>query len=966
MFTRKAAFKGCATAASVVVLLVASAAPQAQQKSTAPKLTTPKEHFGHDIGDDYYLANYTQYVEYLKKLDAQSDRMTVVEIGKTEEGRPELTAIITSPENHKRLAQIKETNRKLALAEGLTDDQARQLAKDGKTVVWIDGGLHATEVLGAQQLIETIYRLNSKTDSETLRILNDDVVLCTLVNPDGMELVSNWYMREADEKKRSTSGIPRLYQKYIGHDDNRDFYMANMSESVNANKMMYREWFPAIMYNHHQTGPAGSVLFAPPFRDPFNYNFDPLVVLGIDTVGSAIHTRLAAEGKPGAVMRSATNYSTWFNGGIRTTSYFHNQIGILTESIGNPTPVEIPFVLDMQLPRADVPNPIAPQTWHFRQSIEYSVTNNWAILDIASKRHEDFLFNMYRMGKNAIDKAGRDNWTIHPKRIEAARQAIEAQAAGASRGGENIGPRAALGGRGGGGGGRGGAPVAIYNSVLHDPKMRDPRGFILPSDQPDFLTATKFVNTLIKAGVVVHRATAPFTVAGKQYPAGSYVVKAAQAFRAHVMDMFEPQDHPDDIPYPGGAPRPPYDVTGYNLSYSMGLEFDRILDAFDGPFEKIPDLVSVTPGKVAQAPSGGGYLLSHEVNDSFVAVNRLLKASEDVYWLTSPLSANGKQYPAGTMYITAKASTLPIVQKLATDKGLSFDAVASNPSTGSGQGRADMIKLKPVRIGLWDQYGGSMPSGWTRWLFEQFEFPFEVIYPQTLDAGNLNSKFDVLVFVDGGIPERDAQGGGGFGGQPAADSIPAEFRGWLGRVTVAKTVPELKKFAENGGIILTIGSSTVLGHHFGLPIRDALVETVNGVTRALPREKYYVPGSILEARMDNTHPLAYGMANRAMVFYDESPAFRLAPDAALKGVKPVAWYDSPTPLRSGWAWGQQYLDQAVSIVEAPVGKGHIVLYGNEVNWRAQPHGTFKLLFNGIYYGSASSTAGGARTTEAPR
>ena len=280
-----------------------------------PSSRARKKQFGHDIGDDYFLVNYTQYVEYLQKLDKESDRMTVVEIGKTEEGRPELTAIITSPENHKKLAQYKEINRKLALAEDLTDDQARQLAKDGKTVVWIDGGLHATEVLGAQQLIETIYRLNSKTDPETLRILNDVVILCTLVNPDGMELVSNWYMREADEKKRSTSGIPRLYQKYIGHDDNRDFYMMNMSESVNANKMMYREWFPAIMYNHHQTGPAGAVLFAPPFRDPFNYNFDPLIPLGIDMVGSAIHTRLAAEGKPGAVMRTGAPYSTWFNGG---------------------------------------------------------------------------------------------------------------------------------------------------------------------------------------------------------------------------------------------------------------------------------------------------------------------------------------------------------------------------------------------------------------------------------------------------------------------------------------------------------------------------------------------------------------------------------------------------------------------------------------------------------------------------
>ena len=459
----------------------------------------------------------------------------------------------------------------------------------------------------------------------------------------------------------------------------------------------------------------------------------------------------------------------------------------------------------------------------------------------------------------------------------------------------------------------------------------------------------------------MHRATAAFTVAGKSYPAGSYVVKAAQPFRAHLMDMFEPQDHPDDIPYPGGAPRPPYDVTGYNIAYSMGIKFDRILDGFDGPFEKIPDLAPVPQGKVAQAPTGGGYLLSHEVNDAFVAVNRLLKANEEVYWLKSAATVNGKTYPVGTMFIPAKATTLPILQKLAADKGLTFDAVASAPA-------GDAMKLKPVRIGLWDQYGGSMPSGWTRWLFEQYEFPFEVVFPGTLDAGNLNAKYDVLVFVDGGIPERDgaAGGGGGFGDQPAADTIPAEFRGSLGRVTVAKTVPELKKFAENGGTVLTIGSSTALGHHLGLPVMNALVERApDGSPRELPREKYYIPGSILEARIDNTNPLAYGMAEHAMVFYDESPAFRLRPDAMLKGVKPVAWYDSQTPLRSGWAWGQQYLDQAVSIVEAPVGKGHVVLFGNEVNWRGQPHGTFKLLFNGIYYGSASAPASGTRTTEQP-
>ena len=621
MFTSTSGRKARTTSivAALVLVAYAAVAPRAQNRN-AGKVTSPKEQFGWDIGDDYRLVNYTQYEQYLKKLDQESDRLTVIDIGKTAEGRTEWTAIVTSPENHKNLARYKDINRRLALAEGLTDDQARQLARDGKMVVWIDGGLHATEVLGAQQLIETAYRLVSRTDPETTRILNDDIVLLTLVNPDGMELVSNWYMRNADERQRSTNGIPRLYQKYIGHDNNRDFYMMNQPESENANRIMYREWFPAIMYNHHQTGPAGAVLFAPPFRDPFNYHFDPLIPLGIDMVGAAIHTRLAVENKPGAVMRSGASYSTWFNGGIRTTSYFHNQIGILTETIGNPTPIEIPFVPDMQLPRGDVPNPIAPQRWHFRQSIEYSLTNNYAILDLASKRKEDFLFNMYKMGKNAIERGSRDHWTMHPRRIEAVRAAMR---------------------RGGVGAAAAGAPRRRRSTrtMLRNPAMRDPRGFILPSDQPDFLTATKFVNILIKGGVTVHRATAPFAVNGKQYPAGSYVVKTAQAFRPHVMDMFEPQDHPDDIPYPGGAPRPPYDVTGYNLAYSMGIKYDRILDAFDGPFEKLADVVPPPPGIVTQAPSGGGYLLSHEVNDAFVAVNRLLKANEEVHWLKAAVDA---------------------------------------------------------------------------------------------------------------------------------------------------------------------------------------------------------------------------------------------------------------------------------------------------------------------------------------
>ena len=215
-------------------------------------LTTPQEALGFDIGDDYHLANYTQLTAWWQKLATESDRMKLVEIGKTEEGRPEWMAILTSPENQKHLARYKEIARRLALAEGLTDDQARALAHEGKAVVWIDGGLHASEVLGAHQLMQLVYEMVSRNDPETVRILNDVIILATHANPDGMELVSNWYMRQSEPTKRSLQYIPRLWQKYIGHDNNRDFYMSNMQESTNINRMLFIEWFPA---DHVQPSP---------------------------------------------------------------------------------------------------------------------------------------------------------------------------------------------------------------------------------------------------------------------------------------------------------------------------------------------------------------------------------------------------------------------------------------------------------------------------------------------------------------------------------------------------------------------------------------------------------------------------------------------------------------------------------------------------------------------------------------
>jgi hypothetical protein len=810
----------------------------------ASTITSPKQQFGANIGDDYFLANYKQLTEYWTKLDKESDRMVVVPIGKTEEGRTQLMAIISDPANMRQLDKYRDIAKRLCLAKGLTDDQAKRLANDGKSIVWIDGGLHASELLGAQQLMETVYQLVSRNDDETKRILKDDIILCVQANPDGQDLCADWYMRNSDPQKRSSAGLPRLYQKYIGHDNNRDFYASTQSETTNMNRVMYKEWYPQIVYNHHQTGPAGTVLFQPPFRDPFNFNFDPLVVSQLEMVGANMMSRFIAENKPGATMRSGSNYSTWWNGGLRTTCYFHNMIGLLTETIGSPTPSRVPFIADKLLPKGDLPFPVQPGEWHFRQSVDYSVTANYSVLDIASRHREQFLYNIYQMGRNNIAKGRRDSWTDTPSRIALAKE----------KGYESI----------------------------RTPALRDARAYVISSDQRDFPTATKFINSLLKVGVVVNRAKAPFTAAGKTYAAGSFLVRCDQAFRPHILDMFEPQDHPNDLAYPGGPPVPPYDSAGYTLAYQMGVEFDRISEsAPSGSFQDVFNPLPIPPTQ--------GF-----TNDSYTAAMRALKRGEAI-----ELTPDG------------------------------FSKTASGASAHLS---------RAPRVALWDRYGGSMPSGWIRWMLEQFEIPFTVVYATDIDAG-LAGKYDCLILPsDASVSARE-------GRETDPTTIPEEYRNRLGSLSTAKSVPKLREFLEGGGTILAIGPATRMATQLGVNVKNALVDETG---KALPRDKFYIPGSVLRIKIDNTQPIAWGMPTEVDVMFDDDPAW-----TAGEGVEKIGWFATDKSLRSGWALGQSYLKDSAAISHVQIGKGHLYLFTPEITFRAQPHGTFKLLFNGIFLSAAS-------------
>jgi len=934
--------------------LVSAAAILSMLAGPALAVTTPMQQWGHNIGDDYFLINYTQMTEYFAKLAKESDRLKIVNVGKTVAGRDMELLIVSAPENLANLEKYKSISQRLAHAEGLTDVEARALAEEGKAIVWIDAGIHTTEVAGTDQMPETIFQLLNRNDPETLRMLKDTIILFAHCNPDGQEMVSDWYMRRPDAKTRVKEILPEFDKKWIGQESNRDYFMMNMPESEALGRQLYIEWLPQITYNHHGATYPGAVVAAPPFRDPFNFTYDPIVMNGIDAIGAAMGTRWATHDMPGATSRSGHPYSTWWNGGIRNTGYYHNQIGVLTEIMGYPTPVTLPLVPYRLQPKGEnifpVVSPAPGELWHYRRTIDYLVEANYAIIDYASKNRADVLFNIYRMGKNSIERGSKDYWTLYPKRGEEILDQVEKDQANAAGGpapvlASRYSTNAALSAKA--------VPTKYFDSVLRTPEKRDPRGFILPSDAPDFATSVKFINALIKAGVQVKKASAPFTVGGKSYPAGSYVVKADQAFRPHVIDMFEPQDYPNDFPVAGGPPTPPYDSAGWTLAYEMGVKFDRVLDGFDGPFATLPwgVLEKAPVGKIVGSGSAG-YLLSPQQNDAFILTNRLLAAGVPV----SRVGAGTGEalFGPGAFYVSGGAKSKAAVEKAVAELGITAEAVSAKPA-------GPLTPLKLPRVAVFDKYGGTTPGGWARWLLGQYGFGDRKIYAGEIDAGNLRKKYDVIVFGSDaiqrpGLPDPLLVGNEHGGRIPPVADVPAQYREWMGSITAAKTIPQLKKFVEEGGTVIALGTSASLAFHMGLPVEDQLVETKDGKTTLLTGEKFYVPGSILRVSVDSSLPAAWGMEKEADVFFDSgaknpdfaAPVFKMQPGAQAAGVKPIAWFGSPAPLRSGWAWGQERLNGGVAAFEAPVGKGKFYAFSPQVVFRGQTHGTYKLFFNSLY------------------
>jgi hypothetical protein len=445
--------------------------------------------------------------------------------------------------------------------------------------------------------------------------------------------------------------------------------------------------------------------------------------------------------------------------------------------------------------------------------------------------------------------------------------------------------------------------------------------YIIPSNQSDFATATKMVNILREADVEVEQAQAAFVVGSKNYPAGSFIVREAQPFRADVVDLMNPQIYPDRR-NPDGSPEAPYDMAGWTLPYQMGVSVDKVDQSFLVNSKPV-DTAAVPAAKMPATAPGYAYALDARVNDAYTAAMAMLKAGETVTRSTGAVTTSQGSWPAGTFLIGVRAGTDTRLNAQAKKLGLTVASVASKPS---GE-----VSLTQPRIGLYHGYGGNSDEGWTRYMLEDFALPYKQVHDADIRAGSLNDAYDVIVLPDASYNTMLR------GLSPG--SLPPKYTGGMTQAGV----DNLRAFVQNGGELVTVNNAAQL------PIRAFTGFPVTDVTNGVPSTQYYSPGSILRASADTGTPLTWGLPSDLDVYSDGSPAFSVS--AGASGVTTPVTYPASNLLRSGWLLGENIIANKAAVVDAKYGNGSVALLGISVQHRAEAHGTYKLLFNSLLEGA---------------
>ena len=872
---------------------------------------SPAEIFGFQPGDDYKLASYEQMESYYRQLAAESSRVQLREIGESVLGRTLYLLTISSEENLANLDKYRDISEQLARAR-VDTETAEALANEGKAIVWIDGGLHATELAHGQMTPLLAHRVATEESAEMQQIREDVIfLLMPVMNPDGLEIVRKWYESQLGTPFEQTNP-PELYHHYVGHDNNRDFFMNNMPESKAVAQVVYNEWYPQIVYNQHQSSPGYARIVIPPYSDPVNPIIHPGVTTGLNEVGSAMGNRFALEKMPGAI--ADVGFSMWWNGGMRTVPYFHNMIGILTETghdspspriydpkvfpkmlalRANPTGVGV--VVDEEVSGVPDARVLYPYPWpggesHFSEPVNFMVTGSIAVLRAASDSRLKWLMNIHRMGQDSI-------------------------AAG----------------------------------------MSGTRYYIIPAGQRHGDEARNLVNLLLEGGIEINEANESFRADGNRYSAGSYIINAAQAFRPYIVDLLEKQTYPDTRLDPSGASKPPYDIAGWTLPMQMGVEVKFVSDEFDFDATHIDGVISAEAGEI-RGNADVAYALSHASNASIKAVNSLLSDGESVSWSNESFRAGRTTFETGTFIIeSAGDRTAARVEELASELGIDFTGLNSRPS-------GNLSALSLPRVGLYKSYVAFMDEGWTRWLLEEYGFGPVSLTDEDIRSGDL-SELDAIVIPhpDGRMFFKDNVGKILTGHAPG--TMPDEYVGGLG----LEGAYALQKFVREGGTIVTLGDASSFAiDQFGLPIRN--------IVAGASSQDFSIPGSLLRATVDTADPLGYGMAGEVAVNFVNGAAFDVLGQAGCvddllnqrhcrevsRGGRPlvempsmsrfdsIVNYAAEDVLMSGWATGTEHIATKSAMARVPHGDGEVIVFGFRPQFRGQPRGTYKLIFNALH------------------
>jgi hypothetical protein len=501
------------------------------------------------------MADWKQIADYFTRLDKASDRVQLHTLDKSTLGRTMFVAFISAPENIRSLEKYKAIQARLADPRKVTSDAEReQLLRDGKTVVVISCSIHSTEIVASQMSMQLAYNLASATDSETLSILRNTIlILIPSPNPDGVDIVANWYRKTLGTSNEGREP-PELYHHYAGHDDNRDWFMLNLKETKVVTRLLWKEWFPQIVYDIHQQGSNGSRFFVPPFYDPPNPHIPPLLLRQVGLIGHKMAADVTAAGFKGILTNAL--YDTWWHGGFRTAPYYHNSIGILTEaasarlmSPGNVTREQLARSSTRGMRSAmeavtNFPNPWPGGAWHPRDIMQMELIACNSVLSLAANYRADYLSNFYELGKANLKPVSSDEPLAYLISAGQGRDENVAKLVGALV--------------------EQGVEVHRLDRELHA-KHGEQVIRRLGS-----ITFNNVRTTPIGLGVVA--ADPNF----HEVPAGSYIIFLAQPYRKNVQALFEPQVYPDRITPTGEAERP-YDVAGWTLPMQMGLEASAIL-----------------------------------------------------------------------------------------------------------------------------------------------------------------------------------------------------------------------------------------------------------------------------------------------------------------------------------------------------------------------------------------------------